>query len=181
MNLLMHPPGAVPRSGTYSLDPDHCAVELSARHRVAQTVRARVAPLGGELHMDATDLAASSVWIDLDADSFTTGHAARDEVMKGPELFDVDRFPFIRFESRSVSESDPGRLKVTGDLYIRDQVGEVNLDVRLLSTDESRVTWLASAALRRSAFGLRWADRFERLGLLVGDLVKVRLGVEFAA
>ena len=181
MNLLMHPPGVVPRSGTFSLDPDHCAVELSARHRVARTLRARMTPLGGELCMDADDLASSSVWIDLDADSFTTGNTARDEVVKGPELFDVDRFPFVRFESRSVTQLNQGRLRVVGDLYVRDRVGEVDLDVRLLSSSGSRVTWVASAALRRSAFGLRWADRFERLGLLVGDVVKVRLGVEFAA
>jgi polyisoprenoid-binding protein YceI len=153
---------------------------MSVRHLVAHTVRGRVAPLGGELHV-AADLTASSVWIDLDADSFTTGHAGRDAVIKGPDLFDVERFPFIRFESRSVSAPTAGRVKVVGDLYIRDQVGEVELDARLLPTQEDRVTWVASAALRRSAFGLRWADRFERLGLFVGDTVRLRLGVEFGA
>src|SRR4051812_45151238 len=116
MNLLLHPPGTVPEAGTYSLHPDHCAVELSVRHLVAHTVRGRVAPLGGELHIDADDPTASSVWIDLDAESFSTGHAGRDAVIKGAELFDVDRYPFIRFESRSVSEPVSGRVKVAGDL-----------------------------------------------------------------
>ncbi len=180
MTLLMHPPGTVPRSGTYALHPDHCAVELSVR-QLTRTVRGRVAPLDGELHIDAEDPAASTVWIDLDAASLSTGKADRDAVVKGPELLDVVRFPFLRFESRSVSESGPGRYLVHGDLYVRDLVGEVDLEVRMLPTDDGSIACIATTGLRRSSFGLLWSERFERLGLLVGDTVKVRLAVEFGA
>jgi polyisoprenoid-binding protein YceI len=177
MNLLLQPPRNVPAPGTYSLHPDHCSVELSVRHLVARTVRGRIAPLGGELHLDTDDLGASSLWIDLDAESLTTGHAGRDAVVKGPELLDVDRFPFLRFESRGIVDRGRGRASVAGDLYVRDQVGEVELDVRLLPSRDGRITCIASTEVHRSAIGLRWAQRFERLGL-VGDTVKVRLGVE---
>jgi polyisoprenoid-binding protein YceI len=178
MTLLLHPPGTLPRSGTYTLHPDHCAVELSLR-QLTRTVRARVTPLDGELHIDAEDPAASSVWIDLDAASLTTGNPDRDEVVTGPELLDTDRFPFLRFESRSVAGSGAERWTVRGDLYVRDLVGEVDLDVRRLDTPDDRIALVASTCLQRSTFGLRWSERFERLGLLVGDTVKVRLGVEF--
>ena len=178
MNLLLHPPGTLPRSGTYTLHPDHCAVELSVR-QLTRTVRARVTPLDGELHLDADDTTASSVWIDLDASSLTTGHPDRDEVVTGPDLLDTDRFPFLRFESRTVARAGTGRWSVRGDLYVRDLVGEVDLDVRRLDTPEDRIALVASTTLQRQTFGLRWSERFERFGLLVGDTVKVRLGVEF--
>ena len=178
MNLLLQRPGTVPRSGTYALHPDHCAVELSVR-QLTRTVRGRVTALDGELHIDADDPAASSVWIDLDAGSLSTGKADRDAVVKGRELLDADRYPFLRFESRSVTEVGADRYAVTGDLYVRDDVGEVELDVRMLSTPDDHVACVATGSLRRSTFGLQWSERFERLGLLVGDTVKVRLGVEF--
>ena len=120
------------------------------------------------------------MWIDLDADSFTTGHTGRDAIVKGPDLLDVARFPFVRFESRAVEPTGRGRWRVTGDVYIRDQVGEVVLDTRLLPAPDGRIAVVADASLRRSAFGLRWAERFERLGLFVADSVRIRLGVEFA-
>ena len=178
MNLLMHPPGTLPRSGTYTLHPEHSAVGLAVR-QLTRTVRAKVSPLGGELVIDPDDPGATSVWIDLDAGSLSTGKPERDDVVKGPELLDVDRFPFLRFESRSVSEDATGRWTVGGDLYVRDVVGEVELDVRLLDTPEDRIACVASTTLQRSTFGLRWTEQFERLGLLVGDTVRVHLGVEF--
>jgi polyisoprenoid-binding protein YceI len=178
MNLLLHPPGTLPRSGTYTLHPEHCAVELSVR-QLTRTVRARVTPLDGELHLDADDPASSSVWIDLDAASVTTGHPDRDRVVTGPELLDTVRYPFLRFESRTVEPARGDRWTVTGDLYVRDLVGEVDLEVRRLETPDDRVALVASTSLHRSSFGLLWSERFERLGLLVSDTVKVFLGVEF--
>src|SRR5437899_10238664 len=100
MNQLLQRPRTVPRAGTYALHPDHCAVAVSVRHLVARTVRGTVAPLGGELIVDDDDPTGSSVWIDLDAGSLSTGHPERDAAVRGPGLLDVDRFPFVRFESR---------------------------------------------------------------------------------
>ncbi len=179
MSMLMQSSGVVPRSGTYALHPDHCAVELSVRHLLARTARARIAAVGGELHIDAADPAASSMWIDLDADSLTTGNPEHDELIKGPDLLDVDRFPFVRFESGSVADIGAGRFAVAGDLYVRDLVSESRLEVRVLPTRPERVAIVATTSLRRSTFGLSLSDRFERLGLPLGDTIKVRLGVEF--
>lgn len=181
MNQLLQRPRAVPGAGTYALHPDHCAVEVSVRHLVARTVRGSVAPLGGELVVDPVDAGASSAWIDLDAASLTTGHPQRDALLRGPDLLDVDRFPFVRFESRDVTPLGGGRFTVLGDLYLRDLVGAVALDVRVLPTRADRVACVATTCISRSAFELRWDERLERLGVVVGDTVRIQLGVEFGA
>jgi polyisoprenoid-binding protein YceI len=180
MNQVLQRPTAVPRAGTYALDPEHCAVTLSVRHLVARTVRATVAPLGGQLVIDG-DPTTTRAWIDLDAGSLTTGHAERDAILRGPGLLDVDRFPFLRFESREVDPVGSGRWSVAGDLYLRDLVGGVELDVRVLPTRPDRVACVASTSLRRSTFELRGDERVERLGLVVGDTIRVAMGVEFTS
>jgi polyisoprenoid-binding protein YceI len=181
MNQLLQRSRAVPRAGTYALHPDHCAVELSVRHLVARTVRGRVSPLGGELVVDADDPSVASAWIDLDAASLTTGHADRDAILRGPDLLDVARFPFIRFESRELQPVGPARWSVLGDLYLRDLVSAVQLDVRVLPTRPDRVACVASTSISRSTFELRWDERVERLGVVVGDTVRLQMGVEFGA
>ena len=180
MNQLLERPRAVPRAGTYALHPDHCAVTLSVRHLVARSVRARVTPLGGELVLDG-DPTSARAWIDLDAASLTTGHPERDALLRGPDLLDVDRFPFLRFESREVAPLGPGRWSVVGDLYLRDLVGAVDLDVRVLPTRPERIACVATTSIRRSTFELRWDERVERLGVVVSDTVRVQMGVEFGA
>ncbi len=178
MHQLLERPRTVPRGGTYALHPDHCAVAVSVRHLVARTVRGTVAPLGGELVVD-DDLIGSSVWIDLDAASLSTGHPERDAAVRGPGLLDVDRYPFVRFESRGVAPAGTDRFSVTGDLYLRDLVGAVDMDVRVLPTRADRVACVATTSVSRSAFELRWNDRIERLGLVLGDTIRIQLGVEF--
>jgi polyisoprenoid-binding protein YceI len=180
MNLLLERTRTLPHAGTYVLHPDHCAVTLSVRHLVARSVRAQVAPLGGELVID-DDPTSARAWIDLDAASLTTGHPERDALLHGPDLLDVDRFPFLRFESREIAPLGPGRWSVAGDLYLRDLVGAVDLDVRVLPTRPDRIACVATASIRRSTFELRGDERVERLGVVVGDTVRVQMGVEFGA
>ena len=172
---------AVPRTGVYRLEPQHCAAEFSVRHMMMKTVRGRFSAVGGQLVIDGDDPLASWVRVDLDASSFRSGSAERDGVIVSPDFLDAEHHPIIRFESTWVDEVGDGRFIVRGDLYVRDAVTDVELDARLLSIDARRVSFAATGSLSRSAVGLTWSDSLESLGLVVADTIKLRLGGEFAS
>ena len=178
--LLLHTK-KFPPAGRYGLVVDHCVAELSVKHMVVKTAKGRFTPLGGELHVDADDPLTSWVRVDLDAASFWTGIAERDEVIVGPDFLDAAHFPVIRFESTFVDEAGDGRFRVVGDLFVRDLVGEVELDARLVHVGRGRVAFEATGALSRVGYGLTWSAAIERAGVVVSDTVKLHLAAEFAA
>ena len=79
------------------------------------------------------------------------------------------------------------RLKVTGNLTIRDVTKQVVLDVEG-PTGEIKDPWgvfrraaSARAAISRKDFGMTWNSLLETGGLLVGDKVEIALEVEVMA
>jgi polyisoprenoid-binding protein YceI len=70
---------------------------------------------------------------------------------------------------------------VWGDLYIRDLVGEVPLQARLVVAAPDTIVFAATTCLSRRAFGLTWKTRNERLGVIAADTVNITLAAEFGA
>src|SRR6266568_3685681 len=146
--------GPLLNPGVYSLRTDECRIEFSVRHMMLATARGTLSPCDGSLLVDAGDHLASRVDVQLAAASVATGSSELDELLRGPDFLDVERFPVIRFESFDVVEIRPTRFKVWGDLYIKDLVGDVPLQTRLVAAGPDVVTFAAATAFSRRAFGL---------------------------
>ena len=181
MQQLMMRTTRIPEAGAYRLRTDRCLAEFSVKHMMMKTARGRFAAAEGELIVDEHDPLASWVRVDLDARSFTTGQPERDEVICGPDFLDAANFPVIRFESTFVDEVAPGRFIVTGDLYIKDLVSEIELESRLVETGNGAVSFEGAGVLSRAAFGLTWRAGIERAGVVIADTIKITVAAEFAS
>ena len=170
-----------PVPGHYPLRPDRCLIEFRVRHMVVATARGSLSALGGSLLVDSDDALASRVAVRLDATSLTTGSSERDEILRGPDFLDTEHFPTVAFESFDVVEIRPGRFRVWGDLYIKDLVGEIPLQTRLVAAGPNSLTFAATTALSRRAFGLTWETAMEKFGVIVADTVNITLAAEFGA
>src|SRR5262249_14329911 len=90
------------------------------------------------------------------AASLESGCVLRDDVLRGPDFLDVDRFPLITFRSTSVEPSE-ARYRVVGGLSIHGVTRQVALDFHDLgeTTDwlgqRSRVL-VAETTLKRTDF-----------------------------
>jgi polyisoprenoid-binding protein YceI len=178
--MLMTPirPRSIPPPGVYRLDPETCLVELSVRHLMVLTARGRLRAIGGDCYIDPDDLTASWVRVDLDSASFDTGSVERDEVVVGPDFLAADEYPIIRFASTGVSDLGDGRYRVVGDLFLRDLVGTLELDARVVGLGGGTVTIAAEGTLSRAQLGLTWGSAIERTGLVVADSVHVAIAAE---
>jgi polyisoprenoid-binding protein YceI len=131
------------------------------------------------------DLLSSSVSASIDAATITTGNAARDEKVLGPDVLDVATYPKIDFSSRALAGSGPGRYDLTGDLTIHGVTKPVTLDLVLrgVITDtwgKTRLGLTATAEIARSDFGVLKFGHVPLAagGFMVPDSVRITLDIE---
>ncbi|ABS27388.1 YceI family protein [Anaeromyxobacter sp. Fw109-5] len=168
---------------SWQVDGAHSAVNLTVRHMVISKVRGRFTKWDAKLALDTADLARSSVEVEIDASSIDTGVGDRDAHLRSPDFLDAQKYPKLHYRSRRVEAVAKDRLRVVGDLTIRDVTREVVLDVEYGGQGKDpwgnqRVGFTATASLNRKDFGLTWNQALETGGVLVADRVDVEIELQ---
>ena len=114
---------------TWKIDPAHSAAQFSVRHLGISTVRGEFKKVSGSANYDPSDPAKTSIEAAIDATTIDTRVDKRDNDLRGPEFFDVQKYPTITFKSKRTEAEGTGKLKITGDLTIHGVTREVVLDV----------------------------------------------------
>jgi polyisoprenoid-binding protein YceI len=112
-----------------------------------------------------------------------TGVADRDNHLRSPDFLDAERYPSLRYRSRRVDVISAERLRVIGDLVIRNVSREVVLDVEYGGRGKDpwgneRAGFTATASLNRKDFGLTWNQTLETGGVLVADRVDIEIELQ---
>jgi polyisoprenoid-binding protein YceI len=116
-------------AATYDIDPAHSSFSFKVRHLTVSNVTGTFGRVKGTAEIDDREITSLKVEVTLDASSIDTGHVKRDEHLRGPDFFDVAKYPTLRFVSRKISRIDANKIQVTGDLTIRDVTKQVTVDV----------------------------------------------------
>jgi len=164
----------------WSIDPAHTSITVSAKHMMVTTVRGTFAIADGEIHVDAEHPEDSRVSVRIDAASVSTGNEQRDGHLRSPDFLDVEKYPYITFESTAIDRHGEEDFVLRGNLTIRDQTHAVDLDgefhgiVRDWQGME-RAAFSATATIPREEWGLTWNVALEQGGWLVGKDLKVEI------
>ncbi|MBF6612211.1 MAG: YceI family protein [Chloroflexi bacterium] len=147
-----------PLPGVYNLDPAHTFAEFTAQHLVVGHVRGRFDRTTGEVTI-AEDPTLSSLTISIETASVSTHNAKRDEDLRGPRFFDVEKFPIMTFHSTAVIPELDGNWTVQGELTVRDVTLPVSLTVAITgvildSKGNVRAGIRAHVQVSRRDFGL---------------------------
>ena len=113
--LLFSLPAAA--QDTWQIDPPHSSAQFSVRHLGVSTVRGAFTKMSGTVQYDPNNPAKPDP-ASIDAASVDTRVEMRDNELRGPNYFDVQKYPTITFQSKKIEAAGPGKLKVTGDLTI---------------------------------------------------------------
>ncbi len=167
----------------WKVDATHSSVNLTVRHMVISKVRGHFAKWNANLALDTANLGRSSVEVEIDAASIDTGVADRDNHLRSADFLDAQKFPSLRYRSRRVEVVSPERLRVVGDLTIRNVTREVALDVEYGGQGKDpwgnqRAGFTATASLNRKDFGLTWNQALETGGVLVADRVDIEIELQ---
>jgi len=165
----------------YKVDSDHSGIGFTVRHFVSN-VPGRFKDFDGVIKYDAQNPAASSVSFTVQAASIDTDNGDRDDHLRGPEFFDVAKFPTLTFSSTSVKAVDADTLEVTGDLTMRGVTKKVTLPVEILGVMKGprgeKAGFETTFKLDRKEYGVNWNRVLDNGGAILGDEVKVNISIE---
>jgi polyisoprenoid-binding protein YceI len=167
----------------YKIDPVHSSINYSLRH-VLSKFTSSITKLGGEITVDRDNLEKSSVNATVDVAALTTNDEKRDAHIKGPQFFDVAKFPTATFKSKSWKKTGENTFDITGDLTIKDVTKEVVLKTTLLgfgpgmSPGTLLSGWEATTTIKKSDFGLAGPAMLQKA---LGDDVAITINIEAGA
>lgn len=103
---------------TWTNDPPHSRMEFNISHNL-------ISELGGVFNDYTitaqgaeTDFSDTTIEVVVQTKSINTHVEQRDEHLRSPDFFNVDKFPEMRFKSNQVRQIDGNTFLVTGDLTL---------------------------------------------------------------
>jgi polyisoprenoid-binding protein YceI len=166
-------------SGSWQVDPAHSAIEFRVKHMMIATVKGRFRDFDGAIVPGELPNVSGSIRVA----SLDTLDERRDEHLRSPDFFDVERYPEIEFQSSGIElNGGDGHFAVPGELTIKGVTRPVELDGEFrgagLHPDGSeRIALELRGKLDRTDFGLTWNRLLETGGVLVGNTVELALDV----
>ena len=172
----------LPAVGTYALDASHSQVGFSVRHLMVSKTKGRFSDFAGAVTIAENPL-ESSVSVTIQTNSVDTRDEQRDGHLRSGDFFDVEAWPTITYESRSVRQVGEGRYVVEGDLTVKGVTRPVPLDLTFEGGGSDpwggvRIGFSAKTELDREAFGLTWNQALETGGVVVGKKVAIEIEAE---
>jgi len=171
----------------WKIDSQHSSAQFQVRHMMVSTVRGNFSKLSGTVQYDPSNLSKTVIEATIDASTVSTGEADRDKDLRGPDFFDVTKFPSLSFKSKRAESAGSGKIKLTGDLTMHGVTKEVVFDVdgptAPINDGFGNVRMGASAAAKvnRKDFGLNWNHMLDNGGAIVGDEVTISIDVELVS
>ncbi len=167
----------------YQIDPAHSSVQFSVRHLMISNVRGTFTGVKGTVIYDSDNPSATSIDAEIDSSTINTLEEKRDAHLKTAEFLDIEKYPVIKFQSKSVEKQGDG-LKVTGDLTLHGVTKPVVLSVEDVAPETKdlrgyiRVGAAAKTKINRSDFGLTWNAALETGGVMIADELKLDFELE---
>jgi len=169
---------AVAQAGNWQIDPNHSTAQFAVRHLGVSTVRGAFQKVSGTATYDPADPSKTTLNATIDASSVDTRVQMRDNDLRSPNFLDVQKYPNITFQSKSVRSAGTGKLQINGDLTIHGVTKEVVLDVDGPSAPikdpwgNQRIGASASTKINRQDFGVKGAPA------AVGDDIVITIDAE---
>ncbi len=167
----------------YKIDATHSSINYSLRH-ILSKYTSSFTKLSGDITVDRDNLENSSVTATIDVAGLTTDSEGRDKHIKGPDFFDVTKFPTATFKSKSWKKTGADTYDITGDLTIKDITKEVVLKTTLLGFGPGMRPgtllsgWEATTTIKKSEFGLAGPAMLQKA---LGDEVAITINIEAGA
>jgi polyisoprenoid-binding protein YceI len=178
---LLLPALALAEPVTYKVDTDHSGVGFSIRHFVSN-VPGRFRDFDGVIKYDKQNPAGSSVELTVKAASIDTSNNDRDEHLRSPDFFDVQKFPTLTFTSTKVAAKDADTLEVTGNLTLHGVTKQITIPVDVLGTVKTpngeKAGFETSFTINRKDYGIVWNRVLDAGGSVLGDDVKINISIE---
>ena len=176
---------ANPNATTWTLDRSHSSISFSIEHLMVSEVEGKFRKFEGTMTGEKADYTDAAVDFAADVNSIDTDDDKRDGHLKSDDFFNAEKYPQIKFKSKSFKKLAGNKYLLTGDLTIRDITKSVSWSVisKPMVKDpwgNNKAGFTASLTVNRFDYNLKWNTLTEAGGAVVGKDVKIKVNVEFA-
>jgi len=167
----------------YNVDADHSIVGLSVAHMVISKTTGRFTDYAGFIEMDSDGKTVRSIEAVIKTASVDTNHQKRDTHLRGPDFFNVEKYPTMTYKMTSY-EKQADQYVAIGDLTLLGVTRPIVLTGTfngVLPKDpmgNTRAGFSAEGKINRKDFGMNWNKALDNGGLVVGNEVAIRLEIE---
>jgi polyisoprenoid-binding protein YceI len=164
---------------TYKFDPSGSTIGFTV-HQFLGTTHGKFTRFSGKIEVDREHPENSSVTAQIDVRSIDTHIKKRDDHLRSPEFFNVEKFPQMTFRSRSVKRSGPQSGDILGDLTMHGVTRPITLHVKLLTpiNETSRTRWaVTTEPISRRDFNLMFGSAAEAVSG-ISQTVAINIEIE---
>jgi len=166
----------------WKLDHDHSTIGFQVAHMVVSKTNGKFTEYSGVVEMDAEAQEFKSIEAVIQTASVTTDHQKRDDHLRSPDFFDVQKFPTMIYTMKSYKKSGDNYTAV-GELTLLGVTKEITLSGTFNGVAQdpwgnTRAGFTAEGIINRKDFGMKFSKLLDSGGMLVGDEVKIKLEIE---
>ncbi len=114
----------------YKVDPAHTSVNFKVKHMGITFVSGKFEKFDGGIIGSPNDLENTRVFFNIDMSSVNTSVTMRDDHLRSPDFFEVEKYPSMSFESTSIEKISEDKYLLNGKLQIKDKTNDVTFDVK---------------------------------------------------
>lgn len=163
----------------WSIDTAHSEIAFKVKHMMISTVTGHFEDFQATAKTNGDKFDGASLEFSAKTASLNTKNKDRDTHLKSDDFFNSEKFPEIKFVSKSFDGE-----KLVGDLTIRDVTKEITLDAEFngIAVDpygQTKAGFEIRGEVNRKDFNLTWNAVTEAGSIVVSDKVKLVIDVQF--
>lgn len=168
---------------TWVVDKSHSKVGFTVTHLLITEVDGYFKDFDVKVSTNREDFENAKIEFTAKTASIFTDNDRRDEHLRSDDFFNSEKFPEMKFVSKSFKKVGKNKYKLVGDLTIRDVTKQINLDVTYNGTTKDpwgniKAGFTVTGQLNRFDYGLKWNALTELGGAVVDKTVKLRINVQ---
>ncbi|MGB3949198.1 MAG: YceI family protein [Bacteroidia bacterium] len=167
----------------WALDPTHSSVHFAVKHMVIAQTKGHFGDYTLKVESTGNDFENAKVELEIAVASINTAMPDRDNHLRSADFFDAEKYPTIKFVSKSFTKVNDEDYKLVGDITIKGITRpiefKVNYGGQLVDPwGNTRAGFTVEGSIERFDFGLNWNTVLETGGAVVGKAVKLQAEIE---
>ncbi|MCV6608634.1 MAG: YceI family protein [Campylobacterales bacterium] len=158
---------------TYKVDKSHSSVGFKIKHMMISNVRGTFDKFNGSVEFDEKKKAITAINGTVTVDSINTGNGRRDGHLKADDMFDVKKYPTIKFKATKIKNG-----KAYGKFTMRGVTKDVVFDVEFGGMMGNKIGLALEGEINRKDYGLTYNRVLESGGFALGETVKIIVEIE---
>ncbi len=165
----------------WKVDPYHSSLNFNISHSGISIVNGKFLDYSGSLTTDGEALTNAKVEFKVKVKSINTNVEDRDNHLRSPDFFDVEKHPEMTFKSTKIlATGKPDEYLLYGKLTIKDVTKDVIFDVHYGGTAKSEQVEKIGVEAKTTINRFDYNINFDPTGTAVGKDVNIVVHLQFA-